>query len=149
MNQSQEMPSEEKVDLSEAVNESLGMSEEETKEFPSEPQKEQEHDELPEYAKKRMGMQEKRHKKELRKMQSQIDDMRSQFSSSSEPQHSAEQPMNDYFQSVKSEDRGRINQEIYSAVTKALQAKEEQEQKAKQSEMLQQVHKKYKEFGDH
>lgn len=150
MNQSQEMSSEEKEGLSEAVNESLGVSEGENQESSSESSKESEHNELPDYAKKRLGMQEKRYKKELRKMQNQIDDMRSQLGSRPEPQHSPEQPMNNYSsQSNPPGEGGNFNHEIYSAVAKALQAKEEQENKAKQSEMMQHVHKKYKEFGDH
>lgn len=138
MNQSQEMTSEEKSNVSEDVNESLGLnSSQELQEEPSD------QNDLPEFAKKKLGMQEKRHKKELRRMQQQIDEMRNHLSSKTESQ-SSPQPQVDNVNF----DSGNMNENIYAAVTKALQIQKEQEHRAKEAEKMQHVHKQYQNLKD-
>lgn len=133
MNQSQEMTNEEKSNVSEDVNESLGLnSNQEVNEEPYD------NNELPEFAKKKLGMQEKRHKKELRRMQQQIDEMRNHLSSRTESppsHHMAAEDVNF--------DKSNINENIYAAVSKALQMQKEQEQRVKEAEKMQHVHKQY------
>jgi hypothetical protein len=143
--QSQEMSSEAKEELKESVDETLGNPEvtaESAKENPNSP----EHDELPEFAKKRLGMQEKRHKKELRKLQQQLDEVRAHIGSRPEPQYSPEDGMDPYNAQTN---HGDLNNQVHAAVLKALRYKEEQEGKAKQEEMMRHAHKRYQEFSDH
>lgn len=145
MQQSQEMSGEAKEVLSDAVNETLGDPEtlaESAAEHPDEPEK----NELPEFAKKKLGMQEKRHKKELRRMQQQLDEVRAHLGSRPEPQYSPEQPMNPY---TSQPEMGNMNEQVYAAVSKALQMQKEQESKAKHMERMQHVHKQYKALEDH
>lgn len=139
MQQSQEMTSEEKSGLSDAVDESLGNPEESTETS--------EQHELPEYAKKKLGMQEKRHKKEIRRMQQQIEEMNARFGSRPEPVNSSEHNMNPY--TSQPNDGGFNNDAIYAAVHKALQMQKEQEHKEKEFERMQHVHKQYKALEDH
>lgn len=139
MQQSQEMTSEEKAGLSDAVDESLGNPEESTEAS--------EQNELPEYAKKKLGMQEKRHKKEIRRMQQQIEEMNARFGSRPEPVNSPEHNMNPY--TSQPNDGGLNNDAIYAAVHKALQMQKEQEHKEKEFERMQHVHKQYKALEDH
>ena len=142
MQQSQEMTSEEKAGLSDAVDESLG-NPGESVENNSESS---EQNDLPEYAKKKLGMQEKRHKKEIRRMQSQIDEMNSRFGSRPEPQNSHEHNMNPY---NSQHEEGNNNDQIYAAVNKALQMQKEQEHKAREAERMQHVNKQYRALKDH
>lgn len=123
-----------KEELGEAVNASLGMGEQ-----ASEP----EHDELPEAAKKRLGMQEKRHKKEMRRMQQQLDEVRQHLGSRPEPQNSPENGMNPY---TSQQEDGSMDDTVYKAVAKAMEMQKMQEQQAKDQEKMQHVHKSYKEL---
>lgn len=137
MQQSRELSNEEQANIGEAVNASLGMGED--------AQEGGEQSELPEYAKKKLGMQEKRHKKELRKMQQQIEEMRSQFSANSKPQSQPDYGVNQ----DQSNGSNLGNDQIYAAVAKALQMQKEQEQRARDAEKLQHVHKQYRALEDH
>lgn len=137
MNQSQEMSAEEKSTLGDDVNQSLGLSEESIEEASEKP----ESHELPDYAKKKLGMQEKRHKKELRRMQQQIAEMESRFGGSL-PEHGTSS-------GIGYSDEPQYNDQIYAAVSKALQMQKEQEQQAKQQEHMQHVQKQYRALEDH
>lgn len=139
MQQSQEMQSEEKVELGDAVNQSLGLSSEQIEDVKAES------DELPEAAKKRLGMQEKRHKKELRKMQQQVDELRDHLRTRPEPLNSPEQNMNPYTSQPES---GGMDETVYKAVAKALQIQKAQEQEAKDAERRQHVQKSYRTLQD-
>lgn len=132
MQQSQEMSSDAKVELAEAVDESLGNPSEAVEDS-------QEKDDLPEGAKKRLGMQEKRHKKELRKMQQQLEEMRTHMS----------RPSNNYAEDSGQSYGGEEQDDpVYRAVQKALQMQKMQEQEAKDQEKMQHVHKQYQALQD-
>jgi len=130
--QSEDMQGEMKEELGEAVNASLGMGEQAT---------EPEHDELPEAAKKRLGMQEKRHKKEMRKVQQQLDELRQHIGSRPEPQNSPENGMNPY---TSQQEDGSMDETVYKAVARAMELQKQQEQRAKEAEKMQHVQKAYK-----
>lgn len=142
MQQSQEMTSGEKEALKDVVDESVGITPDKSAEIQAESDAEPE---LPEFAKKKLGMQQKRHKKEMRQLQSQIDDLRSHMGSRPEPTNSPEQPMNAY----SSQPQGGMDDQIQRAVAMALRAKEDQERKVKDAEKMQHVHKQYQALQDH
>lgn len=127
MQQSEEMSSEAKEELKEAVDGSLGVSEE------------QENEKVPDPAAKKLGMQEKRHKKEMRKMQQQLDELRSHLGSRPEPQHSPEN-MGAY--NSQPEMSENLNPQIYAAVQKALQMEKDREH-------VQHIHKQYESLKSH
>jgi len=102
-------------------------------------------DELPLAAKERLGRQEKRHQKELRAMQAQIQELHSRFGSQTMPDQN--QPANTYnSQPVAGEG---IESHIHRAVQAALQAKDQQEAQARQAEQQAHVHKQYQALDDH
>jgi len=145
MQQSQEMTGEEKAGLKDAVDSSMGDPEEvaeSASEHPDAPEK----DELPAFAKKKLGMQEKRHKKEMRQMRQQLDEMSARIGSRPEPQNSPESGMNPY---TSQPEEGGMNNQIYAAVSKALQMQKEQENQAKEHERMQHVHNQYRALEDH
>lgn len=138
MQQSQEMSSESKVALGDAVDNTLGnpsVVAESAAEHPHEPEK----DDLPEAAKKRLGMQEKRHKKELRKLQEQLSEMRSQLGGRPEPQY-ADDRMHPYTSQPADNE---MDDHITRAISRALELQKMQEHKAKEAEKMQHVHKQY------
>lgn len=130
------MQGEMKEELGEAVNASLGMGEK-----ASEP----EHDDLPEGAKKRLGMQEKRHKKEMKRMQQQLDEVRQHLGSRPEPQNSPENGMNPY---TSQQEDGSMDDTVYKAVARAMEMQKMQEQKAKDQEKMQHVYKAHEDLKD-
>jgi hypothetical protein len=139
MQQSEEMQGEAKQELGEAVNASLGLGE--GGEQPSESV----HDELPEMAKKRLGMQEKRHKKEMRKLQSQLDEMRDHLRTRPEPLNSPENGMNPY---SSQPENGSMDDTVYKAVARAMEMQKMQEHKAREAEKMQHVQKSYRALQD-
>ncbi len=139
MQQSEEMQGEEKQNLGEVVNASLGMG------GGGEQSSESEHDELPEGAKKRLGMQEKRHKKEMRRMQQQLDEVRQHLGSRPEPMNSPENGMNPYSSQPES---GSMDDTVYKAVARAMELQKMQEQKSKEAEKMQHVYKAHEDFKD-
>lgn len=93
-------------------------------------------DELPKFAKEKLGMQEKRHKKDMRKMQQQIEELRAHLGSRPEPMNT---PQNvDPYSS-------QPNGDFDSAVAKAMEAVEK---KKKDSENAQHVQKQYQSLND-
>lgn len=116
----------------EQVMDSLGVSPEVTDE-----QSVEQKDELPKFAKEKLGMQEKRHKKEMRKMQSQLDEIRAHLGSRPEPMN-APQPNVDPYSS-------QPNGDLDSAVAKAM---EMVEKKKKDAENAQHVQKQYQSLSD-
>lgn len=130
-----ESPVSENVDLSDDVNASLGLN------GKSEEPEVNEGNELPEFAKKKLGMQEKRHKKQLRQMQQRLEEMQNRMSSHQEVNNYSRQ--NDNFD----QPQGQFgNDQIYQAVAKAMQLQEEQKKKAENERRMQNIHKHYKEF---
>jgi len=136
--QSQEMSSEAKSELGEEVNSALGMS------GGSAEEAKQEHDELPESAKKMLGMRDKRHKKAIRGLQQQIEDLQMRLGNK-ESLNSQEQPMNQFNQSTG--DPG-MDDTIYKAVARAMEMQKMQEQKARDAERMQHVQKSYRNLQD-
>lgn len=139
MQESREMQSETKEELGEAVNHSLGLGSEQVEDAKPE------HDELPEAAKKRLGMQEKRHKKEMRKMQQQLDELRDHLRTRPEPLNSPEQPMNPY---TSQPEPGGMDDTVYRAVARAMELQKMQEHKAREAERMQHVQKSYRNLQD-
>lgn len=137
MQQSEQMSGDSKEVLSEAVNETLGNPEE----VSTGANEVFESDESPSAYKKKLGMQEKRHKKELRNMQSQLDEIRSYLGSNRQQ----EQPETQTLMGNSSD----LNQQIYAAVAKALQVKDEQERKQRENENLQHVYRKQQDLSDY
>lgn len=137
MNQSQEMSGEEKTVLGDDVNESLGLQDNQ------DPEQEESNEptQLPDFAKKKLGMQEKRHKKEMRRMQQQLDELHSKMAPSQEQNMSYDQGYNESSQGH--------SDPIYAAVSKALQMQKEQEQRMKQAEQQQHLQKQYRSLEDH
>jgi len=137
MQQSEEMSSEAKNELGDAVNSSLGLSESQVEETKA--------DEFPDVAKKRLGMQEKRHKKEMRKMQQQLDELRDHLRTRPEPLNSPEQGMNPYTSQVEP---GSMDETVYKAVERAMHLQKMQEHKAREAERMQHVQKSYRNLQD-
>ncbi len=140
MIQSQEMSGEEKSFLGEKVDENLGLSDDKVEN--TESNESNESNELPEYAKKKLGMQEKRHKKEIKRLQQQLEEVQSRMGSYQEPRY-PEQQLQGNSSNVQHEDP------IYAAVARALQLQKEQEQKAKQAEEIKHLNKQYKAWKNH
>jgi chromatin segregation and condensation protein Rec8/ScpA/Scc1 (kleisin family) len=93
MQQSEMMSGVEKEALAGAVMDSLGEPESAAEQINETPAK-KDMDDLPLAAKERLGRQEKRHQKELRALQSQIQEMNARMGSHMQPQ--TQQPMNGY-----------------------------------------------------
>lgn len=133
MQESQEMSNESQEVLSNDVNQSLGIDSSVVSDNQS-----PDHDELPDVAKKRLGIQEKRHKKEMRKMQQQIEEMRSHLSSRSEPQDTSND--NGHYDSSN---HGGMDDQIYKAISRAMELQKMQEHKSKEHEKAKHMHKQY------
>ncbi len=95
--------------------------------------------ELPKYAKEKLGMQEKRHKKQMRELQQQMEDMRSQLGSRPQMQS-------------QDQSQGQSNQAAgdpyQHAVAAAMQAIEQKQKKSQEAEKMQHVHKQYQDLQD-
>ena len=137
MQQSQELSGEEQVSLGDDVNASLGLAND-NQEVDSE-------SEGPDPIKKKLGMQEKRHKKQIRQMQSQIEEMRSRLEART--QHNTSPYENDIADYQGPTNTG--NDQIYQAVQRALQLQKEQEMKALEEQKFQHVQRQYRALDDH
>lgn len=103
-------------------------------------------DDLPVYAKEKIGKLQKRHQKEKRDMRNQIDDLAYQVQSLHERfQAPAQSSMSDDGQPSGN----NVEEHIQRAVNSALRAKDEQERKGREAEQLAHVHKQFKTFSDH
>lgn len=93
--------------------------------------------------KKRLGMQAKRHQREMRAMQEQM--MRMQAQMGQQPMQQPGQPadMSQYGQAPSNPQGMSIEEQIQRGVRYALQAKEQQEAQAKEAERMAHVHKQY------
>lgn len=125
--------------LGEAVSDSLGLDEitENKSEKPS-----NDHDELPEAAKKRLGMQEKRHKKELKRVQEQLNEMRQHLMSRSESS------MNSPENNMNQDPSNQMDETVYRAVAKAMEMQKMQERQLQEQQKMQHVQKSYKALQD-
>ena len=131
---------EEHENLSAEVNESLGMPEGEHSESMS-PVKDTA-DELPAFAKERLGRQEKRHKRELRELRQQMQQLM-------QTQNACMANNNAYSPQPNPQGNGEMDDQIQRAVAAALRAKEDQERQGKEAEKAAHVHKQYQNLQDH
>lgn len=102
-------------------------------------------EDLPAYAKQKLGMQEKRHKKAMREVRQQLDEMRAQLGSRPESMNT-QNPVNNYSQPDMQQSGG--NDIIQQAVAAALRAQADQQKKAQDAEKMQYVHKQYQDLQD-
>lgn len=128
-----------KENLAGEVMESLGVEDEST---PNTDVK----DELPLATRERLGKQEKRHKKEMRLMQDQLARLQAQLGASSQPPNNDYSSPNDPYAQSSS---NNVQDHIKQAVMMALNARDEQERKAREAESLAHVHRQYQKFADH
>jgi hypothetical protein len=126
--------------VSEEVMESLGNPEE-----ASQPQgddaSEGQEGELPVYAKEKIGKLKKRHQRDLRRLQDQIDSLHSRIS---QPQASS--TTDSYMPTAEA---GSDDEKIHRAVSIALRAKDDEARKAKDAEQMAYVHKQYDTLQKH
>lgn len=90
--------------------------------------------------KKRLGMQAKKHQREMRAMQEQIMQMQAQMGKQPMPDNSDANP---YAQSQPNQQGMSIEEQIQRGVRFALHAKDQQEAQAKEAERMAHVHKQY------
>jgi hypothetical protein len=128
---------------SQAMN-SMGEPESAAEEVNSETHKKEPAEELPAYAKERLGRQEKRHKRELREQQMQHMQLMQQMQSQQSGFANAGQP-----QSGSQDQDGGMDDQIQRAVHAALRAKDDQENQRKEAEKAAHVHKQYQNLQDH
>jgi len=134
--QSENLSSEEQQNIAGQANESMGIPEKANQDQPVEGS------ELPQYAKERLGRQQKRHDREMREMRQQMQQM--QQSQQSNP-GSQEQQMPPAAQAGG----GGVDDQIQRAVSYALNLQKMEEQKAKDSEKAAHVHQQYQNLQDH
>ncbi|HXK00708.1 MAG TPA: hypothetical protein VNF93_02340 [Buchnera sp. (in: enterobacteria)] len=137
--QEPEMGSESQQALGEMVDESLGnpsaVSDDGSKDNYS--------DDLPEYAKKKIGMQEKRHKKEMRRMQEQLDELHARVN-----YHPANiQPPMPIEDSLNNSNDNELDRKLYSLVQKVRDQEKQEELKKQQYQNAQHVYKKQSELA--
>jgi len=98
--------------------------------------------------KKRLGMQAKKHAREMRQMQDQLAQMQAAMTNPNQPNYHAE-PTNPFPQPGQTPNPGGDQQEmIRQAVTYALQAKDQEAQRAKAAEAQQHVQEQYQRLND-
>ena len=135
MEQSENLSSQEKENLAGEAMESLGVGEKGAEEALA---SDEPHEDLPKYAKERLGRQEKRHKKEMRDIQTQLAQLQAHIQNQqpSIPEQYEAHPMND-------------DERIQRAVAAALRAKEDQERQAREAEKMAHVRKQYQALDEH
>lgn len=100
-------------------------------------------DDLPKGVKDRLGRQEKRHQRQLRQLRADFEQRLAQQSNPIQDDASD----NPYM--TGSNQAGNVSEQIQQAVSYALQQKELQERKAKESQQAQHVQKQYGELDNH
>lgn len=104
-------------------------------------------DELPRFAKEKIGKIKHAHKKEMRSLQRRLDELEMRSSSGSPALQSQHQPMNPYTnQAIQP---GSDEEKIHKAVTMAMRAKEDEERRAMEAQNAAYVNKHYESFNDH
>src|ERR1700735_2598089 len=96
----------------------------------------------PLYVQKRLKQQKRAHDREMREMQSRMADMHSRLSQQSTP----DQSMNPY---AEQSQNSSIDEHIHKAVSFALNHREQEERKAKDTQNAAHVAKKYQDFDRH
>ncbi len=97
-------------------------------------------DELPVGVKERLGRQEKRHKREISKLRTQLESMMQQQAMAAQQ---AQQPQQGY-----GEPNSDVDAQIHKAVSLALAAQEEQKRKAKEQEQMHHVNQRYQSLNN-
>lgn len=100
--------------------------------------------------KKRLGMQAKKHQREMRQLQEQLMQMQSQMGQQPHSQYSERQNVNNSYHSPGQPDAPSMSEEekIQRAVRLALGAKEHEEKQARAEEAKAHVHKQYQRLND-
>lgn len=149
MDQSQELSNVEKENIAGAVNESLGMNpdveDDTSRQQPADVPK-PEDDDLPLAAKERLGRQEKRHRKEMRAVQSQLAELQNRLGST---QNSTDAGAYNGSPLVMNPDGDSEDERIRRAVTFALNHKDEMERKQQAERDMAHVQRQYQKFSDH
>lgn len=101
--------------------------------------------ELPLYAKERLGRMQKKHQKEMRRLQSQMTELQGRLAA--QPQMQQQQPNYDDFGSEQSP--SDMHQYVNHAVQAALRAKEDQERRAVEQQDHDHVQKQYESLAEH
>ena len=110
---------------------------------------EDQHDSEPASIKKRLGMQAKKHQREMRQMQEQIMHMQSQLSGGDSANPHSSYNSNPYNSPGQPNPPGMSEEEkIQKAVRYALGAKEHEERQAQQAQSANHVHKQYQRLND-
>lgn len=130
--------------LAEEVMDSLGHPEDPSKEEVLEGEPRQE-DELPLYAKEKIGKLQKRHQRDMRRMQERLDLLSSRLEP---PQDNQSQSFGNSYANESTEGLSQ-DEVITRAVTAALQHKDVQERRAKDAEQTKYVHNQYQRLQDH
>ena len=99
----------------------------------------------PKSVKKRLGQQAKKHQREMRAVKDQLSQLQAQIGQPQAPNNS--QQMNPYANQPNTQGMS-IEEQIQRGVNYALQAREEQERKAKEAQQMQHVHKQYQRLND-
>lgn len=130
--------------LNEQVMESIGANEEQP-EVNQEESSDKEND-LPKYAKEKLGMQEKRHKKEIRKLKSQIDELASRMNFQSSPNTQQENPYMSQSDNYSANGNNQAVDPMQHAVAAAMQAIENKQKQQQDMERMQHLHKQYQDL---
>jgi hypothetical protein len=101
-------------------------------------------EELPQYAKERLGRQQKRHDREMRDMRQQMQMMQSQLQSPSQMDNNSQQ-----MSQPEQSGGGGVDDQIQKAVSYALNLQKMEKQKADEAEKAAHVHKQYQNLQDH
>jgi hypothetical protein len=101
--------------------------------------------ELPPYAKERLGRMQKKHQKEMRRLQAQMAELQGRLATQPQ-QQPAQQQYDDYGSEQSPND---MHAYVNHAVQTALRAKEEQEHRAVQEQKKEHVNKQYEALADH
>ncbi len=146
MQEAEKMSGQEKDNLAGDVMESMGMPEHSEKELSESPAdaKGIADDDLPDGVKARLGRQEKRHQKQMREMQGQLQAMQQRMGQTTQADPTPVNPHTNMAVMPGSED-----ERIHKAVTYALQAKDAQARQLEDQKKAAHVHKSYQDLQDH
>lgn len=142
----QNLPSQEQDGLAENVNESLGHPEEASGGEGHHEGAEGEQENLPKGVQERLWRQERKHKREMREMESRINSLHSHLNSQPNMEQSHSQMANPY---DGGQQPGGVDEQIHRAVSYALQHKEMEERKAKDEQNRHHIARQYQDLDKH
>lgn len=141
--QSENISDQENQNLTGEVMDSLGEPEGATDQLEAEEQQESDEDQLPKYAKEKIGKLQKRYNRDMRRMEARISALQNQGGNML--QSSAGQPS----MGQEQFEPGGVDDQIHKAVSYALAQKDAQERQAQEHEKHVHVQRKYQELQDH